>query len=155
MTALGDTNSTSTNTTTTTTTPTTTPTTTDTTTAPQFDMPMMGQEFIGGHGERGYGMNMMGGVEISSAYNATVTAILENDTDVANLISQGYNVTYIHPIVKTVVQGDGTLTSQATTAIVTMTNGTTGYARVNVDIANSKVTYISIVTRTVIDKSSS
>jgi hypothetical protein len=156
MTALAETNSTSTDTTT----ATTAPTTTDTTTAPQDGgMQMMDQGSMGGHDGRGHGMNMMGGigggVEISSEYNATITAILENDTDVASLLSQGYNVTAIHPIIKTVVEGDGTVTAKATTATVTLTNGTTGFARVTVDIENSKVTYIETVTRTVIDKSSS
>ena len=155
MTALAETNSISTDTTT----ATATTTTTDTTTAPQDSgMQMMDQGYMGGHGGRGHGMNMnggFGGVEISSEYNATVTAIFENDTDVANLLSQGYNVTSIHPNIKTVIGGDGTVTAKATTAVVTLTNGTTGFARVTVDIENSKVTYIETVTRTVIDKSSS
>ena len=118
------------------------------------------QRFMGGHGGRGHGMeNTFGGsianIEISSEYNATVTAILENDADVTNLISEGYTVTSIYPIVKTVVEGDGTVATKATTAIVTMTNGTSGYSTINVDIANSKVTYITTITTTVIDKSSS
>jgi hypothetical protein len=153
---LAETNSTSTDT------ATTAPTAADTTMAqPDGGMQMMDQGgFMGGHGGRGHDMNTMGGcgmgdVEISSAYNATVTAILENDTDVANLLTQGYNATSIHANIKTVVGADGTVTAKATTATVTLTNGTTGFARVTVDIENSKVTYIETVTRTVIDKSSS
>jgi hypothetical protein len=155
MTALAETNSTSTDTTT----ATTAPTTTDTTMAPpDGGMQMMDQGGMGSHGGRGHGMDMMGGmggVEISQEYNATVTAILENDTDTANLLAQGYSVTSIHPNIKTVVGGDGTVTAKATTANVILTNGTTGFARVNVDIENYKVTYIETITRTVIDKSSS
>jgi hypothetical protein len=155
MTALAETNQTSTDSTT----AVTAQTTTDVTTAPSDGgMQMMDQAGMGGHGGRGHGMDSicgMGGVEISSAYNATVTAILANDTDVANLLSQGYNVTAIHPLIKTVVGGDGTVTAKATTATVILTDGTTGIARVTVDIENSKVTYIETVTRTVIDKSSS
>lgn len=156
MTALAETNSTSTDTTT----ATTAPTTTDTTMAPpDCGMQMMNQGgFMGGHGGRGHGMDMMGGmggVEISQEYNATVTAILENDTDTANLLAQGYSVTSIHPNIKTVVGGDGTVTAKATTATVALINGTTGFARVSVDIENSKVTYIETITRTVIDKSGS
>jgi len=97
----------------------------------------------------------MGGIEVSSEYTANVNAILNNDTDVANLIAEGYNVTSIHPIIKTVVQGDGSIATQATTAVVTMTNGTSGYATVNVDVANAQVTQITTITRTVIDKTSS
>jgi hypothetical protein len=105
----------------------------------------------------GHGRDIMGsinGVEISQEYNATVTTILENDTDTANLLSQGYSVITIHPMIRTIVGGDGTITAKATTATVTLTNGTTGFAKVSVDIENSKVTYIETVTRTVIDKSS-
>jgi hypothetical protein len=155
MTALAETNSTSTGSTTVTATSTATDTTTPSTGS---GMQMMDQAGMGGHGGRGPGMDIMSGmgrVEISQEYNATVTAILENDTDVANLLSQGYNVAAIHPMIKTVVGGDGTVTAKATTATVILTNGTVGFARVTVDIENIKVTYIETVTRTVIDKSSS
>lgn len=70
-----------------------------------------------------------------------------------NLISQGYNVTSINPIVKNVIEGNGTLAAKATTAIVMMQNGTSGYATINVDVTNSQVTQIVTITRTVIDKS--
>ncbi len=110
----------------------------------------------GGHGGHGGGfMGGMANIEVSTEYTANVNAILNNDTDVQNLISQGYNVTSINPIVKNVIGGDGTLTTQATTAIVTMQNGTSGYATVKVDVANSTVTQIITITRTVIDKSTS
>jgi hypothetical protein len=155
MTALADTNSTNTDTTTTTT------STLDTKNMQQFGgMQTMDQGFMGGHIGRGHGMdatgrNGMDGVQISSEYNATINTMLENDTDVANLISEGYNVTSIHPIIKTVVEGDGTVATKAASATVTMTNGTSGYATINIDIENSKVTYITIITKTVIDKTSS
>ncbi len=130
----------------------------------QFDgnMMMNSQGFGGfggrsrGHGE--HGESFMGGIaniEVSTEYTANVNAILNNDTDVQNLISQGYNVTSINPVVKNVIQGDGTLVTQATTAIVTMQNGTSGYATVKVDVTNSAVTQIVTITRTVIDKSTS
>ena len=130
----------------------------------QFDgnMMMEGQGFSGfgggpgGHG--GHGGSFTGGmanIEISTEYKANVNAILNNDTDVQNLISQGYNVTSINPVIKNVIQGDGTLVTQATTAIVMMQNGTSGYATVKVDVANSTITQIVTITRTVIDKSTS
>jgi hypothetical protein len=159
MTAMADTTSNSTDTSTTT----VTSTTQDVPTLPPFvgmqTMDQFGQGFMSGPGGRGHGMqHPMGGmnnIEVSSEYNATVISILEKDSDAANLISEGYSVSSIHPIVKTIVEGDGTVATKASTAIVTMTNGTTGFATINVDIANSKVTYITIVTTTVIDKSSS
>ena len=111
---------------------------------------------LGGHGGHGGGfMGGMANIEVSAQYTTNVNTILNNDTDVQNLISQGYNVTSINPIVKNVIQGDGTLITQATTAIVTMQNGTSGYATVKVDVANSTVTQIVTITRTVIDKSTS
>jgi hypothetical protein len=107
----------------------------------------------GGHGGRGGGfMDGMANIEVSSEYTANVNTILNNDADVQNLISQGYNVTSITPIVKNVIQADGTIVTQASTATVTLQNGTSGYATANVDVANAKVTQIVIVTRTVIDK---
>ena len=145
-------------------------TTTDTSTTqdtsfPQFgdNMQMMdgGQGFCfgGGPNGSGHGVGPMGGsmsnIEVSDEYTANVNAILSNDTDVANLISEGYNVTSINPVVKNVIEGDGTLVTKATTAVVTMQNGETGIATVKVDVENSAVLKITIVTTTVIDKSSS
>lgn len=115
---------------------------------------MMGDVGFGG-GHRGHGpgfMGDMGNIEISSEYTATVNGILNNDTDVQNLVTQGYNVTSIRPIIKSVIGADGTLTTKATKAMVTLQNGTSGFATVGVDISQAKVTQIVIVTRTVIDK---
>ena len=97
----------------------------------------------------------MGNIEVSAEYNQTVNQILSKDTDVKNLFSQGYNVTTIRPILSSTMSGDGTVTVKATTAIVKLLNGTSGYAAVKVDITNAKVTQIVILTRTVIDKSTS
>jgi hypothetical protein len=118
---------------------------------------IMGEQgFGGGHrGCRQGSMGGMGNVEVSSEYTANVNAILENDTDVQDLISQGYNVTSINPIIKNVIEADGTLTTKATTAVVTLQNGTSGFATVSVDVSAAKVTQIVIITRTVIDKTTS
>lgn len=125
---------------------------------PQFGAGMMADMQGFGGGPRGHAEGFMGGmanIEVGSEYTANVNAILNNDTDVQNLISQGYNVTSINPIIRNVVEADGTIATKATTAVVLLQNGTSGYATVNVDVANTKVTQIVIVTRTVIDKSSS
>jgi hypothetical protein len=115
------------------------------------------QGFGGGPcGHRG-AMGFRGGmtnIEVSSEYTAKINAILNNDSDVQNLISQGYNVTAINPIIKNIVESDGTLTTKATTAVVLLQNGTSGYTTVNVDVTNAKITQIVTITRTVIDKSS-
>lgn len=106
-----------------------------------------------GMGHQGFmgGMNL----EVSAEYTVNVTAVLNADTDIAKLIAEGYNVTSINPVVKDLVQGDGTIATKATTAIVTLQNGTSGYATANVDLSQAKVTQIVIITRTVIDKSGS
>jgi hypothetical protein len=116
---------------------------------------MMGEPGFGGGRGFGRGPGGMGNIEVSSEYTATVNTILEGDTDVQNLIADGYNVTSIRPIIKSVIEADGTLTTKATTAIVTLQNGTSGYAVASVDISQAKVTQIVIFTRTVIDKTTS
>ena len=118
---------------------------------------MMGEQgFGGGHGGHGpRGMGGIGNIEVSSEYTATVNSILANDTDVQNLITEGYNVTSIRPMVKSVIGADGTLTTKATTAVVALQNGTSGFATVSVDVEQAKVTQIVIITRTVIDKTTS
>jgi hypothetical protein len=162
-TAFGqDANSTTTDTTT------STSTTTTTATPSTTDLPFGGFGMIvgeqgfgrclggfGGHGRGFGGFGGMGNIEISSAYNQTITNILGNDSDVQNLISQGFNITSIRPIVKSVIGADGSITTAASTAIVTLQNGTSGHATVTVDITNVKVTQIVTLTRTVIDKSTS
>jgi hypothetical protein len=110
--------------------------------------------FGGGH--RGGPMGAFGGfgaIEVSTEFQQKVTDIVENDSDVQNLIADGYNITAIRPIIKTVVNADGSVTTKATSAIVMLQKDTSGCALVSVDIENSKVTRIVILTRTVIDKS--
>ncbi|MCW4004823.1 MAG: hypothetical protein NWE95_13030 [Candidatus Bathyarchaeota archaeon] len=142
-----------------------TDTTTDTTQTTQTtdhfrgdDNMMMEAQCFGGFTGRRGGHGGMGGystIEVSSEYTDNINAILNSDSDVQNLISQGYNVTSIKPIIKNVIEGDGTLTTKATTATVIMKNGESGYATISVDVANEKVTQIVTITRTVIDKTSS
>jgi len=113
-----------------------------------------GMGFGGGH--RGGPMGAFGGfraIEVSEEFEQKVTDIAENDTDVQNLLADGYNVTAIRPIIKTVVDADGYVTTKATSAIVMLQKDTSGCASVSVDVENAKVTEIVILTRTVIDKS--
>jgi hypothetical protein len=84
--------------------------------------------------------------------NQTVMNIVNNDSDVQNLLTQGYSVQGAIPIIKSVVQGDGTVVTSATNAVVMLANGTAGRAEVYVDVTNAKVTQIVITTRTVITK---
>ncbi|MCW4045086.1 MAG: hypothetical protein NWE94_06175 [Candidatus Bathyarchaeota archaeon] len=122
---------------------------------------MMNEQGFGGRGHgfgrgpRGCGAGDMGTIEVSSEYTDAVSAILESDADVQNLIAEGYNVTSIRPIIKTVIGADGTVTTKATTAMATLQNGTSGFAVVKVDVSQAKVTEITIFTKTVIDKATS
>jgi hypothetical protein len=91
-------------------------------------------------------------IEFSEEYAQKVNNILSDDTDIQKLLSEGYNVTSIRPLIKSVVNADGTVTSKATIAIVNLENGTTGFATVKIDVELGKVNQIEIVTRTIIDK---
>jgi transposase-like protein len=109
---------------------------------------------FGGHGHRGgCGPGMFGGtVTVSQEYKDNVINIAKNDTDVQELTAEGYNVADVRPIISSTVEADGTVTTKATTAIVTMELNTTGRAFVKVDVTQAKVTEIEIFTRKVIEK---
>jgi hypothetical protein len=112
-----------------------------------------------GGGHRGGPMAELGGlgaIEVSEEFEQKVTSIAENDSDVQTLLADGYNITAIRPIIKSVIDADGYVTTQATSAIVMLQNDTTdasGFASVSVDIEAAKVTQVVITMRTVIDKS--
>lgn len=93
-----------------------------------------------------------GFLEVSEEFEANVLAIAEGDEDVQALIDDGYNVTGVRPIIKTVVDGDGNVVVKATDAIVMLEKEETGKAGVSVDIEEAKVTEIVVLTRTVIEK---
>jgi hypothetical protein len=99
---------------------------------------------------RGFGG--FGTVEVSEEFKQTVISIAENDTDVQNLINDGYNVTSVRPIIKTVIDAEGNVVTKATSAVLTLQKDTTGHATVLVSIEEAKVTQIVILTRTVIEK---
>jgi hypothetical protein len=98
------------------------------------------------------GVRDFGGIEVSDEYKAAVTAILENDTDVQQLLTDGYNVTRIMPVVKTVVDGEGNVATKATNATVILSKEGAGLALVSVDLTQNKVTQIVTYTKTVINK---
>ncbi|MEM3623276.1 MAG: hypothetical protein QXR76_05860 [Candidatus Bathyarchaeia archaeon] len=110
----------------------------------------MGMRGMPHWGMRGQGC--YGSIEVSEEFKENVINIAENDTDVQNLLNQGYNVTAVKPIIKTIVEGDGTVVTKATSAILMLQKDTTSHAAVTVDVENAKVTEIVILTRTVIQK---
>jgi len=107
----------------------------------------------GGHGfgRRGFGWGG-GCITVSQEYKDNVINIAQNDPDVQNLLADGYNITDVRPIINTIVEADGTVTMKATTAIVMLSQNTTGRAFVTVNVEEGKVTRIEILTRTVIEK---
>jgi hypothetical protein len=104
-----------------------------------------------GFGRQGFGWRG-GSITVSQEYKDKVISIAQNDSDVQNLIADGYNITGVRPIISTVVEADGTVTMKATTAIVMLSQNTTGRAFVTVNVEEGKVTEIVILTRTVIEK---
>jgi hypothetical protein len=131
-------------------------TTTDTNTVTDLTCNDNGH-FFGGHGHdifarEPYGLGCNVPITVSQEYKDNVINIAKNDTDVQNLLNDGYNITAVRPIINATVQGDGTVTLKATSAVVTLEKGTTGRASVWVNIEEGKVTRIVILTRTVIEK---
>ena len=102
-------------------------------------------------GRCGGGPEGFGQIQVSSDFTANVTNIATNDTDVSNLLSQGYNITSIRPVITTTIDGNGNVVTKATTADLTL-QGINGRALVVVDLSQDKVTKIVTVTRTEIDK---
>ena len=100
----------------------------------------------------GGGCGDFGRIQVSDEYKTAVTAIVQNDTDVQKLIADGYNVTRVMPIVRTVIDAQGNVATKATNATVVLVKDTTGYAFVSVDLSQNKVTQIVTYTKTVIQK---
>jgi hypothetical protein len=112
-----------------------------------------GPGFGGGpeHGRRG-GPAGYGSIQVSEEFEQNVINIAKNDTDVQNLLAEGYNITSVRPIISTVIDAEGYVTTRATTAVLMLQKDTSGVAFVSVDIEEAKVTEIVILTRTVIEK---
>jgi len=104
-----------------------------------------------GFGRRGFRWGP-GSITVSQEYKDKVISIAQNDSDVQNLLANGYNITEVRPIVNTVVGADGTVTMKATTAVVVLEKDTTGRAFVTVNVEEGKVTRIEVLTKTVIEK---
>ena len=104
-----------------------------------------GRGFGGGFGE-------FGQVQVSDEYKSAVTTIATSDMDVQQLIADGYDITRIMPIMKTTIDAQGNVATQATNATVVLVKDKTGYALVSVDLSQNKVTQIVTFTKTVIEK---
>jgi hypothetical protein len=109
----------------------------------------MGREFGGFGGPEGLGG--FGSIQVSSDFTQNVTNIAKSDSDVQNLLNQGFNITSVRPVISTVVDGNGNVVTKASTADVIL-QSTTGRAFVVVDLDQAKVTKIVTLTVTEIDK---
>jgi hypothetical protein len=111
-----------------------------------------------GFGRHGFGggpggaFGGFGPVEVSAEFVQNVTNIAKSDADVQNLLAEGYNITSVRPVIKSVVDANGYVTTKATGAIVMLQKDTSGYASVFVNLEEGKVTRIVISTRTMIEK---
>ena len=92
-----------------------------------------------------------GQIQVSSDFTANITNIAKNDSDVQNLLNQGYNITSIRPIIVTSIDGNGNIVTKATVADLTLL-GSNGKAVVVVDLSQNKVTKLVTLTLTEIDK---
>ena len=99
-----------------------------------------------------HGGHEFGSLEVSEDFEENVLTIAKSDEDVQVLLDEGYNITGVKPIIKSVVDGEGNVVTKATNAIVMLEKEDTGRAGVWVDIGEVKVTEILILTRTVIEK---
>ena len=102
--------------------------------------------------DRGFGGFGTGALQVSSEYTANVTNIVNADSDVQNLISQGFNITAIHPIISTTIDGNGNMVTKASTANVFLEGNNGSRSFVVVDLSQEKVTKIVTLTITDIDK---
>ena len=97
------------------------------------------------------GQGCFGLIEVSEGFKDKVINIAKSDEDVQNLLNDGYVITNVRPIVKTIVGDDGSVMMKATDAIVTL-NKESARAIVKVDVENAKVTEIVTFTKTTITK---
>jgi hypothetical protein len=90
----------------------------------------------GGYGQRGH-------IQVSSEYIANVTNIAKADTDVQNLLNNGYNITSVRPVISTTIDGNGNVVTKASNAELVL-QSTTDKVTVIVNLDQAKV--IKIVT---------
>jgi len=117
----------------------------------------MGMEPRFGMGHRGMGRGFGGGfgpgaIQVSSDFTANVTNIAKSDSDVQNLLNQGFNITSIRPVITTSIDGNGNLSTKVSTANVFLQGNNGSRSFVVVDLTQAKVTKIVTMTVTEIDK---
>jgi len=105
-------------------------------------------------GHRGEPTRMGGfqGIQVSTEFTQNLTTIARSDSDVQNLLNQGYNITSIRPVISTIIDGNGNIVTKASTANVLLQGDNGSRAFVVVDLSQAKVTKIVTLVVTVIEK---
>jgi hypothetical protein len=117
----------------------------------------MGMEPRFGIGHRGMARGFGGGlgsgaIQLSADFTANVTNVAKSDSDVQNLLTQGFNITSIRPVITTSIDGNGNISTKASTANVLLEGNNGSRAFVIVDLSQAKVTKIVTMMITEIDK---
>jgi hypothetical protein len=99
--------------------------------------------------DRGFGAQA---IQVSADFTANVTNIAKSDSDVQNLLNQGFNITSIRPVITRSIDGNGNIVTQASTANVLLVGNNGSRSFVVVDLSQAKVTKIVTLTVTEIDK---
>ncbi len=73
-----------------------------------------------GMNRRFRGPEAFGSIQVSSDFTQNVPNIAKNDTDVPNLLNQGYNITSVRPVINTVIDGNGHIATKAFSADLTL-----------------------------------
>ncbi len=95
-------------------------------------------------------------IELSEGFRERILKIASSDTDVKNLLSEGYNVSDVKVIhMKFTVQENGQIIMESDKVLLTLINGEGSRAFVEIDLKAEKVTKITIVNMAVINKSTS
>ncbi len=89
-------------------------------------------------------------IEVSDEFKENVIEIVEGDEDVQDLLNDGYNITNVRPIIKVVVEGDGSVEARAVEAIIWLEKDEASHGVAWVDLDEASVTKIVILTRTVV-----
>jgi len=95
------------------------------------------------------GFEPRGSVQVSKEFQDHVIAIASNNNSVQTLLTDGYNVTGVSPVISYTVNANGDVTMKANNAIVLLRKGTTGSALVYVNVEGEKVTRV-VTSRSII-----
>ncbi|MEM1897099.1 MAG: hypothetical protein QXK54_05450 [Ignisphaera sp.] len=78
-------------------------------------------------------------VEVSDEYRTRIENILRSDPNASTLLENGYSITVIKPIVRFVVQGDGSIVMRADKAVVILAKNGENRTIVYIDVINGFV----------------